>query len=318
MNSLLKAVIAMASLSFAAPLLAAEASKLKITVLSTMLADEGIGEWGYAALVEVDGKRILFDTGARPQTVLANAREMHIDLSTVEDVVLSHNHDDHTGGLLTLRRELQKQNPRALSRAHVGEGIFAQRVNRAGENVNGLLPLKADYEATGGQFIVHAKPAELAPGVWLTGPVPRVHPEKNWSPGPRIKLASGDVEDTIAEDSSLIVNTKDGLVVLAGCGHAGIVNIVDYARKSVQPQSTILAVIGGLHTFDASDETLAWTAEKLKTAGLRYLLAGHCTGIEATFRIRQLAGLERKTAVVSAVGSSFTLGKGIDPLSLAR
>jgi 7,8-dihydropterin-6-yl-methyl-4-(beta-D-ribofuranosyl)aminobenzene 5'-phosphate synthase len=79
-----------------------------------------------------------------------------------------------------------------------------------------------------------------------------------------------------------------------------------------------LAVIGGLHLFAASDETLAWTSEKLKVAGLRNLLAAHCTGIEATFRIRQLAGLDRKTAVVSAVGSSFTLGKGIDPLGLAK
>jgi 7,8-dihydropterin-6-yl-methyl-4-(beta-D-ribofuranosyl)aminobenzene 5'-phosphate synthase len=79
-----------------------------------------------------------------------------------------------------------------------------------------------------------------------------------------------------------------------------------------------LAVIGGLHTFAASDQALAWTSQRLKAAGLRYLLAGHCTGIEATFRIRQLAGLNRKTAVVSAVGSSFTLGQGIDPLVLAQ
>src|SRR5262245_44654292 len=91
---------------------------LKITVLSTMLADRGIGEWGFAALVEADGKRFLFDTGARPETVLANARELRIDLAAVEDVIISHNHGDHTGGLLTLRRELQKINPRALSRAH--------------------------------------------------------------------------------------------------------------------------------------------------------------------------------------------------------
>jgi 7,8-dihydropterin-6-yl-methyl-4-(beta-D-ribofuranosyl)aminobenzene 5'-phosphate synthase len=76
--------------------------------------------------------------------------------------------------------------------------------------------------------------------------------------------------------------------------------------------------LGGLHTFAASDETLAWTAGKLKAAGLRYLLAAHCTGIEATFRLRQEAGLDRRTAVVSAVGSSFTLGQGINPLTLAR
>jgi 7,8-dihydropterin-6-yl-methyl-4-(beta-D-ribofuranosyl)aminobenzene 5'-phosphate synthase len=294
-----------------------QARALKITVLSTMLADSGIGEWGFAALVEVDGKRILFDTGARPDTVLANAREMRIDLSDVEDVILSHNHGDHTGGLLTLRRELQKKNPRALSRTHVGEGIFLARTYKNGPDTNGLAPFKSDYEAGGGSFIVHSKPTELLPGVWFTGPVPRAYPEKNYPIGGQIKLPTGEADDTIPEDSSLVIDTADGLVVLTGCGHAGIINTVEYARKAITPLP-ILAVVGGLHTFSASDEALAWTAEKLKAAGIRYLLAAHCTGIEATFRIRQLAGLDRKTAVVSAVGSSFTLGTGIDPRALAR
>jgi 7,8-dihydropterin-6-yl-methyl-4-(beta-D-ribofuranosyl)aminobenzene 5'-phosphate synthase len=290
---------------------------LKITVLSTMLADAGIGEWGYAALVEVDGKRILFDTGARPETVLANAREMRIELADIEEVVLSHNHDDHTGGLVTLRRELRKQNPRALSKAHVGEGIFLPRTAPNGAERNGLLRFKSEYESMGGTFIVHSKPTQLLPGVWITGPVPRVHPEKNYPQGLKLKSPSGEIADTIPEDSSLVIHTTEGLVVLAGCGHAGIINTIDHARASIASQP-VVAVIGGLHTFSASDEVLAWTADKMKAAGLRYFLAGHCTGIEAAFRIRQLAGLDRKTAVVSSVGSSFTLGKGIDPGAIAR
>ena len=100
---------------------------VKVTILSTMLADEGIGEWGFAALVESDGHRILVDTGARPETVLSNARELHVDLSDVSEVILTHNHDDHVGGLLTLRRAFMKQNAKALSIAHVGRGIFYSR-----------------------------------------------------------------------------------------------------------------------------------------------------------------------------------------------
>jgi 7,8-dihydropterin-6-yl-methyl-4-(beta-D-ribofuranosyl)aminobenzene 5'-phosphate synthase len=292
-------------------------ASLRIVTLSTMLADEGIGEWGYAALVEVDGTRILFDTGARPRTVLDNARELGIDLSDVEQVVLSHNHGDHTGGLLTLRTELRKRDPDALGRAHVGEGIFRRRLSPRGKDVNGLEPQRQGYEASGGRFVAHGGPFELQPGVWLTGPVPRVHPEKNWSEGPQLQSGSGTTPDTIPEDSSLVIATEQGLVVLSGCGHAGIVNIVEQAR-GIGGGAPLLAVIGGLHTFAASDETLAWTAGKLKEAGIRYLLAAHCTGIEATFRLRELAGLDRATAVVSAVGSSFTLGKGIDPLDLAR
>jgi 7,8-dihydropterin-6-yl-methyl-4-(beta-D-ribofuranosyl)aminobenzene 5'-phosphate synthase len=75
-----------------------QVNTLKITTLSTMLADKGIGEWGYAALIEVDGHKILFDTGNKPKTVLQNALDLNIDLSDVEDVFLSHNHSDHTGG----------------------------------------------------------------------------------------------------------------------------------------------------------------------------------------------------------------------------
>src|SRR3954470_21723338 len=102
----------------------AQVKQLKVTILSTMLADEGIGEWGFAALVEADGHRLLVDTGARPNTVLTNLHDLGVDLSDVEAVVLTHNHGDHVGGLMTLRREFMAKNPKALSVAHVGKGIF--------------------------------------------------------------------------------------------------------------------------------------------------------------------------------------------------
>ena len=111
----------------------AEVKTLKITILSTMLADDGIGEWGFSALVEADGHKILFDTGAHPNTVLENAKELKIDLSDVQDVILSHFHDDHTTGLMTLRREFTKKNPAALSRVHVAKGIFLERRGKDGK-----------------------------------------------------------------------------------------------------------------------------------------------------------------------------------------
>ena len=293
---------------------------LKITVLSTMLggdAHAGLGEWGYSALVEADGRKILFDTGGRPEIVLQNARELGIDLSDVEEVVLSHNHWDHVGGLVELRRELQKTNPRAMSRVHVAEGIFLPRATPQGNEDNGLLAVREAYEATGGQFVVHSGPVELLPGVWLTGPVPRSHAENNYNAALRLSTSEGAVEDNVPEDASLVIDTPEGLVILTGCGHAGIINTAEFARAAVR-EAPLLAVVGGIHLFRADDQTVAWTAEQLRAFGLKYLLGGHCTGLEATYRIRQLAGLDRKTAVVSAVGSSFTLGMGIDPRALAR
>ena len=86
----------------------AQVHALKVTLLSTMLVGDitGVGEWGFSALIEADGHRVLLDTGARPDTVLENANLLKIDLSKVQDVILTHNHWDHIGGLMTLRKEL--------------------------------------------------------------------------------------------------------------------------------------------------------------------------------------------------------------------
>jgi 7,8-dihydropterin-6-yl-methyl-4-(beta-D-ribofuranosyl)aminobenzene 5'-phosphate synthase len=306
--------------AFGAGSASSQAHAVKVTVLVTNLGGdpyEGDGEWGYSALVEVDGHKILYDTGLSADLVLRNAQALKIDLSGVEEVVLSHNHYDHVGGLMALRRELSKINPRAMSRVHVGAGIFEPRWSESGEDHNGLRVIKAEYLATGGVFVVHDKPFELLPGVWLTGPVPRTNNEKNWTPGLSLDTPQGRREDNVPEDSALIFDTGQGMIILTGCAHAGIVNITEYARRIVG-NKPIVAMIGGLHLFSASDQTLAWTGAKLKSYGVLSLLAGHCTGIEATFRLRESIGLSRKTAVVSAVGSSFTLGQGIDPRRLAQ
>jgi 7,8-dihydropterin-6-yl-methyl-4-(beta-D-ribofuranosyl)aminobenzene 5'-phosphate synthase len=285
-------------------------------------AAAGVGEWGFAAVLEVDGRRLLVDTGARAETVLQNASELKVDLSTITDLVITHNHADHTGGLLVLRRELAKKNPAALSRAHVPKGIFYPRPLPGGREDNGLLPLKARYEATGGVFVEHAGPSPVIPGVIMLGPVPRVHPERNWSSPVggeprRVQTPEGLVEDNVPEDTSLVVDTAEGLVLISGCGHSGIVNAMEFARKSVRA-APVYAAMGGFHLFAASDETLAWTAGKLKEFGVRHLMGAHCTGIEAVFRLRQLVGLTRETAIVGAVGASYTHGKGFDATVLAR
>jgi len=304
---------------------AARASQVKVTVLSTMLvgnANSGVGEWGFAAVLEVDGRRLLVDTGSRAETVLNNATELKVDLASITDLVITHNHGDHTGGLLVLRRELARRNPQALSRVHVPRGAFYPRPGANGREGNGLLPLKAQYEATGGVFVEHAGPVALLPGVTMLGPVPRVHPERNWSiprggAAGRVHTPEGLVEDNVPEDTSIVVDTAEGLVLISGCGHAGIVNTMEYARTAVRA-APFVAAIGGFHLFAATDETLAWTAGKMKAFGVQHLLGAHCTGIEAVFRLRQLVGLTRATAVVAGVGATYMHGTGIDATVLAR
>jgi 7,8-dihydropterin-6-yl-methyl-4-(beta-D-ribofuranosyl)aminobenzene 5'-phosphate synthase len=295
-----------------------QTQRFKITILSTMLVGDttGIGEWGFAALMDVDGHHMLVDTGAHPDTVIRNARDLHVDLSDVQEVVLTHDHSDHVGGLLTLRRELMKNNPKALSIVHVSDGIFDSRPSETGER-NQMIAIRKEYETTGGRFIVHSSGAELIPGVWFTGPVPRIYPEHNWSGPGKVLTASGLIEDNIPEDSSLVADTPKGLVVITGCGHAGIVNIVTFAEKHFTDRP-IYGIVGGLHLFAATGEVVDWTASKLREFHVANLLAAHCTGIEATFRLRQGLGLGRKTAVVASVGSSFSLADGIEAGPLAK
>ena len=309
--------------ALAFPTFAAEAppkvKSLRITILSTMLAEKGIGEWGFAALVESDGRRLLFDSGAHPDTVLKNSEEMKIDLSGIEEMVLSHNHSDHSGGIVALRTELMKKNPMALGVAHVGQGIFAPRIDKAGKDVNGTTPVRAAYEGLGGKWVQHDKPVELLPGAWLTGPVPRPNNEHNWRGYRQLldeKTGAPGPEDNVPEDCALVFDTPKGLVILTGCGHAGIVNIAQYSRSIVR-QAPIEALVGGLHLFEAKDETIAWTAEQLKPMGVKHLLGAHCTGIEATYRLRAALGLDRKTATVAAVGSVYDLADGLHPGELA-
>jgi 7,8-dihydropterin-6-yl-methyl-4-(beta-D-ribofuranosyl)aminobenzene 5'-phosphate synthase len=319
MTKLLAALLLMESLAPAQTSERHRVQSLRIEVLSTMLSSgPGIGEWGFSAVVDVDGRRILFDTGGRPETVLKNARELHVDLSNIPDVILSHNHPDHTGGLLALRKSMLDENkPQALATIHVGKGIFLPRRNERGQVIDSVGQHRADFEALGGHIVEYDHPSEIFPGVWLTGPVPRKYPEKNWTGDIQVQTPDGWKEDTVSEDMSLVFNTDGGLVILSGCGHAGVVNTVEYARDQVR-KAPLVAAIGGFHLYDLPDDRLEWTAGKLKEFGIQNLLGAHCTGIEAVYRIRQLTGLSRQTASVGAVGAVFELGKKTDPGSISR
>lgn len=298
-----------------------EVASLEVTILSTMLTEQGIGEWGFAALVEADGHRILFDTGSRPDTVLQNARELGVDLSDVEEVVLSHNHGDHTGGLVALRREMKQNGLEAISRAHVGRGIFWERPNYGWET---MAAKREAFEELGGTVIEHAAAVQIHPGIWLTGPVPRPNPERNYgnpfnpdAPGGRVQSPDGLIEDNIPESMSMVINTPKGLVVISGCGHAGMINTLEHAQSVVGP-ADVYAAIGGFHLLHGSDEHLEWTAMKLRDLGLQNLVGAHCTGLEPVYRLRELLSLGRSHAVVGATGGIFSLENGIEPGALAR
>ena len=291
---------------------------VRITVLSTNLAElYGTGEWGWAALVEADGRCVLFDTGNHPETVLDNVGELDLDLSCVTDVVLSHHHADHTGGLLTLYRAVVSQHPDAFARVHVASGFFLSRPREEGREGNTMIAIRDELEASGVEFRVYAGPTEIMPGIWVTGPIERVHPEKNYAEHLRVVTESGVVPDYIPESQGLAVNTRDGFVVVLGCGHAGIINTLSYVRTAIAPLP-IDGVMGGFHLFAAADETLDWVGREIGKIGAKNVMGAHCTGIEPLYRIRRTAGLSRQTAVIGSVGAVFESGRGFTPGRLAR
>ena len=297
---------------------------VRITILSTMLADaipgqpySSIGEWGFAALVEVAGRKYLYDTGYHPDVVATNVEKLGIDLTDVETVILSHNHGDHIGGLLALRNKVKDSHPESLSEVHAGAGFTARRGSDAASlELPPSAETAAQFLSTGGNVIMHSKPVSLAPGVWLTGPVPRVHDERNWSTSGLVDWQDEVVEDFIPEDMAMVIETSRGLVIVSGCGHAGIINIVDHSL-ALTGATTVFGAIGGFHLFNADLETIRWTSDNLERAGLEYFVGAHCTGVEATYAIRKSMDYTRNQSVVGAVGQQFTLD-GIDAGLIAR
>jgi len=279
----------------------------KITILSTMLSDTHIGEWGFSAMIEADGQRILFDTGSREKTVIQNAKELKINLDNVDNVFLSHNHKDHTGGLINLKLN----HPTSFSNAHIGEGIFYSRPNSAG-NDHYILNKKNTLEELGINFKIHQNPSQVMPGLWTTGQIPRKYDEKNWSElGKMVDSNGNTVEDTIPEDQSLFFDTDNGIVLISGCGHAGLINTLDYVKKII-PNRPIYKIIGGFHLLNLNEKKLEWTAKKMEEFGVKFFVGAHCTGLNSTYSIRNFMSLSSKNVLVGSVGTYIT-NQGIFP-----
>jgi 7,8-dihydropterin-6-yl-methyl-4-(beta-D-ribofuranosyl)aminobenzene 5'-phosphate synthase len=276
-----------------------------IRYLSTQVSasQAGRAEWGFSALVEADDTRLLFDTGLGPDTVTANAIALHIDLHGIHDIVLSHWHRDHVGGIRTVLAALGATADRP-ARILVHPAIFEPKVLRdaPGQQVNALREAKGAIEQAGGAFDPSAAPREIVPGMVLTGSVPRADASDQKLPADFL-APDTRTRDTVPDEQALVVNTRDGLIVLTGCGHAGVVNTVRYVRE-LFPASPVYAVVGGFHWFASAETDIARAGDQLKALGVSRLEGAHCTLVEPMFVLRQ-HGWSRETAAVGAIGLDF-------------
>ena len=286
------------------------ASPYKITVLATNISDYGgLGEWSFSAVFESDEESVLFDTGFKSDTVLHNVLHLGVNLSRTEKVVLSHFHSDHTGGLLVLREHFRDKNPKALSIVYVARGFFDQRRTGNGSLVGpGEFESAQDFrgaaEALGISFVEIDSPTEIAPKLWLTGPVPRLVEAYNGPAGLFIDGPDGPSEDIIIDDQSLGYLTDRGWLMTSGCGHSGLINTGN-VLQSIK-REPVYSIVGGFHLWRADQATLNRTAAWLEKAGLELMMGGHCTGIAAAETIGSKLSLPRSHISHAAVGSVIT------------
>ena len=286
------------------------ANPYKVTVLATNISDYGgLGEWSFSAVFEGEDESVLFDTGFKSDTVLHNVLHLKVDLARAEKVVLSHFHSDHTGGLIILRDHFRKENPNALSKVYVARGFFDQRTTAEGRLVGpgefaSAAAFREEAEARGIAFIEIESPTEIAPALWLTGPVPRLVEKYNGPKGLFVEGAAGPVADTITDDQSLGYLTPKGWLMTSGCGHSGLIN-TGTVLQSIK-EEPVYSIVGGFHLWRADQSVLDKTAAWLGNAGLELMMGGHCTGIAAAESIASKLGLPRSQISHAAVGSVIT------------
>ena len=252
-----------------------------------------LGEHGFSALIEPsEGAPLLFDTG-QGLTLLHNARRMNKDLAKVRQVVISHGHYDHAGGLKPLLEEFGGMQVYC----HPSAFRSRYRVKDTGECFPiGIPASREELEAAGAVFDLSKDFRAIAHGMYLTGEVPRVTDFEAGDQGLYCDCTGQDLDST-PDDQSLVIETAKGLVLVLGCCHAGLVNTVEHVAY-MTGRRDIFAVIGGTHLGFCSQEQMGRTITALRELGVQKLAVSHCTGFAASARLSREMPKEFHVAMV--------------------
>ena len=263
---------------------------MRITILceNTVGRLMGLGEHGFSAFIETDQGNYLFDTGSG-RSVVKNSLELNRDLRTIRKIFLSHGHYDHSGGL----PEVLKLRGRVDVHAH--PHIFLDRVHviKEGEKETRRfvgLPFKRSYlEPLGANFILNKDFTEIEERIFLTGEVPRKTSFEK--PDPRLfsEIDGKTNLDIFSDDQSLVLNTEKGLILILGCAHSGMINIINHVIHKTGKEK-FFAILGGTHLDFLTPEQLEESIKALKKINIEKIGACHCTGMRAAFRLHQEFG----------------------------
>ncbi len=272
---------------------------MTISILANDVALPGFeSEHGFAALVERNGERVLFDTGPSP-LLLENARRLGLDLRGLQAIVLSHGHYDHTGGLEAVLENVGPHVPvigvAGVDRARYGvkHGVGSREIGWRGGH-----EARARLHTIRGQFAV-------APGIHATGPITR----RFWiedTGGPFYLDPEGIEPDPLTDDQALVIDSDDGPIVLLGCAHSGVINALTAVSQRMKDRH-FAAVLGGMHLNAASEGRVQWTLARLAEYDIERLGPCHCTGEQAIERLGRQSG-DRQLECLA--GSRLRIGVG--------
>jgi 7,8-dihydropterin-6-yl-methyl-4-(beta-D-ribofuranosyl)aminobenzene 5'-phosphate synthase len=257
----------------------------KITCLVNNTAAPGYkAEHGISFHIESSCLRMLYDTGQSGDVLLHNAKVAGLDFGWLGLILLSHGHYDHTGGLL---KALEKSGTIKLMAL---EPAFNQKfVLKDGKLKDISMPFDAKTLWKHCDIILQQGPYTICGGLWATGEIPRVTPFE--TPDSRFMEAHRGAmsPDHLQDDQSIVVDTGDGLMLICGCCHSGIVNTILQVKVLFGRYPT--TIVGGLHMESATDTKINATVEALKEAGVKRAILGHCSGTKIMDALRQ-AGVE--------------------------
>jgi len=247
-----------------------------------------LGEHGLSVLIEHEGTTLLFDTG-QGKSILNNLECLKKNPGSLGAIALSHGHYDHTGGLKQVLQHCGKVD------VFCHPGVFSERF--AAITTDGCttyrsagIPFqRAELEDLGGRFVFNTAWSEIKPGVYLCGEVPR---ETGFEKDDRrlvVRANGGYVQDTIADDQCLVLESAQGLVVILGCAHSGLINTLKHIISQF-PGKSIHTIIGGTHMGFLDEAQVEETIKHLHSIAFERIGVCHCTGLAPAMRLMQAFG----------------------------
>ncbi len=260
--------------------------RFHISILAENTAYRALySEWGFSVLIEdlSNNKKFLFDTGHSGTCVLENAKDLKKDLTHLDGVVLSHGHYDHVYGL---EKVLENSKPTTIF-AH--PEIFNQRysVKKDKRTYTGMRVTKDDIENHFHcQLCLSKDFFQISPSLYMTGEVPFTNSIETIPPRFQVKWGEDYLQDIFPDDNNLVLDTDQGLVIIFGCAHRGIVNIISHVKQVLN--KPVYGIVGGTHLHEASKEQFDFTVEYLRNENLKLIAPAHCTGINRIFDLKQI------------------------------